>query len=122
MGVERRHEILLHANTLLQWHIGSLHYDVHKHLQLGNLGACRGWAHHGEAKVQSASLPWQMREWAFLLLLVEGSEELQVYLSVLRQQVAILQPQFWGDLAYRYNHLDGQRTCRESPKDRHQIV
>ena len=72
--------------------------------------------------MQSASLPWQMREWAFLLLLVKRTEKLQVYLSVLRQQIAILQPKIWGELANRYNHLDGQHTCREYPKDRHRVV
>ncbi len=76
----------------------------------------RGWAHHGEAKVQSASLPWQVREWALLLLLVEGTEELQVYLSVLCQEVAILQPKFWGEFTYRYNHLHGAAYMSRSPR------
>ena len=43
--------------------------------------------------MQSASLPWQVREGALLLLLVEGTQELQVYLSVLGEQVAVLQPE-----------------------------
>ena len=64
-------------------------------------------AHRRKAEVQSASLPWQVGEWALLLLLVEGPQELQVYLSVLGHQSAILQPELWGNLAYSHNHLDG---------------
>ena len=68
------------------------------------------WAHLGKAEVESASLPWQVRERCLLLFLVEGAQELQVYLSVLCQQIAVLQPEVWWYLTNWYNHLDGQHT------------
>ncbi len=69
--------------------------------------------------MQSASLPWQVRERALLLLLVKGTQELQVYLTVLGQQIAVLQPELWGYLAYWYNHLDGQHSFEKHAEGRH---
>jgi hypothetical protein len=59
-----------------------------------------------EAEVHEAVLPGEEHEWAFLLLLVERPQQLQLHLAVLRrQQPAVLSQRFLRDISDRYNNL-----------------
>ena len=114
VGVQWCHEILLHASVLLHSHIAcqALDSDINSILQEVQL-LCRAMerrAYRRKAEVQSASFPWQVGEWALLLLLVKRPQELQVYLPVLGHQIAVLQPELWRNLADLHNHLDGHMT------------